>query len=191
MGLCRELRKGNIFLICICSHPLQRTQYPVFFILRSPWTHRTCWSQYRKSQRLEISLCDSSFLPLLQRKSPTAEVLSRGTQRSRWCFCKEHLLQGSRRPAPCLRTPTEEAEMVRSQSRTSTRLCVPSHPARIRARAALCRHGQQHLHRLCRHHRHPERMRTSANNEVRKFLCHKHIKNKKLGLFTCKSANYF
>lgn len=100
MGLCRELRKGNSFSYLYLftntdSKHLECTQYPAFLILRSPWLYRTCWSWYRKSQRLEISLRDRSFLPLLQRKRKESHCWSAVTRGPRIAvgFLQEHLLQ--------------------------------------------------------------------------------------------------
>lgn len=168
MGLCRELRKGNVFLICIRSRPLQCTQYPTFFILRFPWMYRTCWSRHRKSQRLEISLCDSSFLPLPQRKRKESHCWTAVT---RGPGISVVFLQGAFTAG--LQETGLSAEDTDRRGRASTFpeqdpapscTCPGAWLGSEPELTALCWCGQRRLHWPCRHHGHPEWIRSSAND---------------------------
>lgn len=160
------MRKGNVFLICICSRPLQCTQFPLFFLflgLPDCTGHAGLGTGKASALRL-VSVTAAFFLCCTERgKSPTAERLSRGAQGSLRCFCKELLLQGSRAPASGLRTRGHPWKGQRQRVPRAGPHAV--HPAGIRAGAPLrCAALAATSAPACRHPRHPAWIRSSANH---------------------------
>lgn len=143
-----------------------RHTVPTVFILRSPWLHRTCWARHRKSQRLEISPCDSSSLPLLQRKRKESHSWTAATR-------------GPGVPAVFLQGLQETPHSLGLQQPRERR-----HILRLGSEPELCCTS-------CAGTPTPRTEQVLSNDNVNKFMCHKQLKNKKLGLFACKSANYF
>lgn len=171
------MRKGNGLLMCICSHPLHCSHYPIFLFLGlSDCTGHAGLGTGKASALRLVCVTAAFFLYRRERgKSPGAELLPRGARGSRWRFCKEHSLLGSISPASGLRT---QGHPRKRQGPHGPRAGPRSGPELTAPR------WQRWLHS------HPAGIGSSANDSVRNFVCQKHLKNK-LGLFTCKSVNNF
>lgn len=91
---CKELRKGNVFLICICSGPLQCTVPSIFLFLGLPECTGHAGFTTGKASALRLVFVTAAFFLCCRKrgKSATCELLLQEARGYLRCFSKEHLL---------------------------------------------------------------------------------------------------